>query len=351
MSTSRTTTRWKVAAGAAALALAVAACGDDDEGAATDTTEGEDTTEAYCALAVELDAQDEFFTADQLRQLQEAAPEAIREEVDLVAPILIEAIEAGDPFAAFEDPVVEENIEAIETFEIEVCGIDDEPDDDAASVEIAPEDEEYCAIAAEINGQEDFPTEDQLNTIRDAAPDEIAAEINTVVEAFLAAGDDPFAAFEDPAVDEAFGPIEAFDAEHCGLAPDDEEEGAEQDPSVTEPDESAAQLAVTATEYAFAFAPDPAAGRTQFTMTNAGEERHVMVLLKLAEGFTLDDVLASEGGDGAEEEYESDTAAAGETAVLTADLTPGEWAMICYIPTADGTPHFVEGMQREFTVE
>lgn len=349
-------TRWKVAAGAAALALLVSACGDDDEDeTSTESTEAaEDSTEEYCALARELDSQDEFFTVEQLEQLHELAPEEIREEADLVVPIFIDAIEAGDPFAAFEDPVVDENIEAIEQFENEVCGTDSGGDSDeegAADVEIAPEDEEYCAIAAELDAQEDFPSAEQLETIRAAAPEEIADEINTIVEAFLANQDDPFVVFEDPVIGEAFGPVEAFEAEHCGLHTDDSEDGPDQDDSVTEPDGSAAQVAVTATDYAFDFDPAPSAGRTQFTMTNAGQERHVMLLFKIAEGATMDQVMESEGEEGVEEEFESDSAAPGETAVLTTDLEPGSYGMVCYIPNAEGTPHLALGMTSEFSVQ
>jgi hypothetical protein len=341
------------------LALVLAACGDDDDETTTNTTEeaAGDTTDAYCALAEELDGQDEFFTVEQLEELRAAAPEEIRDEAELVVPIFIEAIEAGDPFAAFEDPVVDANIEVIETFENEVCGLDSGGDDGDGSAdpdfEIAAEDEELCAVAIEIDSQEDFPSAEQLEAYRSVAPAEIADAVDVVVDAFVAAGDDPFAAFEAPGVEEAFSEtIEPYEAEHCGLHGDGEgEDDEEQDPSLTEPDDSAAQVAVTATDYAFAIDPAPAAGRTQFTMTNEGEERHVMYVFKLAEGSTLEDVLESEGETGFEVDGESDTATAGETAILTLDLTPGDWAMICYIPTADGTPHFAEGMQSEFTVQ
>ena len=236
------------------------------------------------------------------------------------------------------------------------CGDDDE---DAATTDTtaaaASEDttDAYCAFAEELDAQDEFPSPEQLEELRATAPDEIADEANTIVDAFIAAGDDPFAAFELPEVNAAFEVIEPFDAEHCGIAVEgDEEDGEDQDPSLTEPDESAAQVAVAATDYAFAFDPAaPAAGPTQFTMTNEGDERHVMYLFKLSEGATLDQVLESEGEEGFEFDAESDTAAAGEEAILTVDLTPGDWAMICYIPTAEGTPHFVEGMQTAFTVQ
>lgn len=342
------TAGWKAVAGVAALAMVVAACGDDEsEDAAGDV-------EAYCALAAELDEQDSFPTAEQLEALRDAAPEEIRAEIDVVVPAFLEATEAGDPFAAFEDPVVEENIGVIEAFEEETCGLtengDGEDDGDDEEAAIDPEFADYCGIARILNEQESFPTPEQLEQIRAVAPEEIAAEIDTVVDAFVAAGDDPFAAFEDPAVDDAFGPIEAFDAEHCGIEIDDEED-PEQDPSVTELDPAAARVDVTATDYAFALAPAPAAGRTSFVMTNEGAERHVMLLFRLAEGATMDQVLASEGDEGIEgDELESDSAAPGEEAVLTTDLEPGEYGIVCYIPNREGTPHLALGMVTQFTV-
>jgi hypothetical protein len=340
----RTARRWKLVAGAAALAVVAVGCGDDDESTSASVDE-------YCELARQLDEQEDFPDAEQLEALRDAAPEEIRDEAELVVPLLLEAIEAGDPFAAFADPVVEENLTVIEAFEADECGLGgDDEEGDGEEAAVNPEFEDYCAIARELDEQEGFPDAEQLEAIRSAAPDEISDEINTVVEAFLAGieAGDPAAPFDDPTVEEAFGPIEAFEAANCGIGGEDEE--AEQDPSVTELDPDAAQVAVTATEYAFAFDP-PVAGRTSFTMTNDGVERHVMVLFRLAEGFTIDDVLESEGDEGTEEELESDTAAAGEQAVLTADLVPGDYGMIFFLPDADGTPHFALGMVSAFSVE
>lgn len=241
------------------------------------------------------------------------------------------------------------------------CGDDDDGDGDEAAVDSTeatePEDapsgdaEEYCALAAELDEQEDFPSVEQLDALAEAAPEEIKESIDFVVGKFKEAieSGDPGAAFADPEMEEAFGPIEEFETEECGLGGDDEEE-PDQDPSVTEVDPAAAQVAVSAVEYDFEF-ETPAAGRTSFTMTNDGEETHVMLLAKLAEGATLDQALAAEDpGEFTEEEFESDVAAPGQEAVLTADLTAGDWAMVCYIPTADGTPHYEEGMAVPFTV-
>lgn len=348
------TTR-RIVAGVAVLAVVAAGCGDDDEAETTDTTEAaeEAGTEEYCELARELDEQEDFPSVEQFEALLEASPEEIRDEAELVVPIIVEAYEDGDPFAAFEDPVVEENVEVIEAFEAEACGLGGDDEDGGDEGAVNPEFEEYCGIARELDEQEDFPSAEQLEAIRDAAPEEIGDEIDLVVEAFLAGieAGDPAAAFDDPEVAAAFEPIEAFDAENCGIGSDEDDEEAEQDPSVTEADPNAAQVEVTATEYAFAYDP-PAAGRTTFTMVNEGEERHVLVLFRLADGFTMDDVMASEGDEGIDgPELESETAAAGEEAVLTADLEPGTYGMICYLPTTDGTPHLELGMTSEFTVQ
>jgi hypothetical protein len=250
------------------------------------------------------------------------------------------------------------------------CGDDDEaatattedagadPSEGDGSAEEADEggegaDSEYCVLTAELDEQDDFPSVEQLEALDAAAPDEISDEISLVVTAFREASEagDPGAAFADPAVEEAFGPIEAYEAQVCGLGDDEEEEEAEQDPSVTELDPDAAQVAVTATEYAFDF-DAPSAGPTSFTMTNDGEETHVMLVAKLAEGATLEDALASEGDDEfVEEEFESDIAEPGDEAVITAELTAGDWVMICYLPNTEGQPHFTLGQAEEFTVE
>jgi uncharacterized cupredoxin-like copper-binding protein len=85
-------------------------------------------------------------------------------------------------------------------------------------------------------------------------------------------------------------------------------------------------------------------------MANEGVERHVMLLFRKAPGASTEDVLESEGDEGVEEEWESESAAAGEEAVLTADLVAGDYGMICYIPDPEGKPHFMLGMIEEFTI-
>ena len=221
---------------AAAAALLFAACGDDDDTAsdATTTTEAEDestTTTAdedgdtggdvtpefaeYCAAVAELD-QTEEFVPEQFEAVRDAAPDEIREEINVVVDIFLRAIESGTPEAAFTDPALEEAFGPIEAFEAEHCG---EEEEEEAAGPVNPEFADYCALAIELDEQPSFPDEEQLLAIRDAAPEEIAEEAEIVVAGFLAAMEagTPEAAFDDPEVVENLDAIEAFDQENCGI--------------------------------------------------------------------------------------------------------------------------------------
>ena len=91
-------------------------------------------------------------------------------------------------------------------------------DDGEATDGVNPEFADYCAAVAELDQQEEFASAEQLEEVRELAPEEIADEINTAVDILLAGieAGNPEAAFDDPALQEAFGPIEAFEAENCG---------------------------------------------------------------------------------------------------------------------------------------
>lgn len=87
-------------------------------------------------------------------------------------------------------------------------------------------------------------------------------------------------------------------------------------------------------------------------MTNDGDEAHHMVIGLLKEGVSLDDALAADEAEEVTElDVETDPVGPGEETVLTFEnLEPGEYAMVCFLPTDDGTPHAFEGMATSFTV-
>lgn len=94
------------------------------------------------------------------------------------------------------------------TFGLVACGDDDNEGDLAA----------YCDLVEELDAQEDFPTDEQLNELQDVAPAEIDDEVDLVAERFKEVNDNPEdaqAVFEDPEVEEAFSTIEAYEDENC----------------------------------------------------------------------------------------------------------------------------------------
>ena len=109
---------------------------------------------------------------------------------------------------------------------------------------------------------------------------------------------------------------------------------------------------MVATDYAFDI-PAVEAGRTSFVLTNDGHEAHFLLLVKLAEGVTLEQALATEDPTGMiEGEWDTGLAAPGgeDEEVITIDLEPGTYGALCFVAGPDGTPHAFMGMQKEFTV-
>ena len=211
-------------------------------------------------------------------------------------------------------------------------------------------DSEYCRLSAEMNEQDGPPSPEQLEALREAAPEEIKAEADVVVDAFVAAEGDFGKVFSDPAVEENLGAIEEYDAEVCGI-----DNGGEEDEPDTEPIEGAQVVPVTAVDFAFEGLPaEIPAGPTSFEFTNDGEAAHEMAVFKLGEGVDLDALLASE-----EEPTESEaqevgftfSEPGGDTTYLNAeDLAAGTYAVVCFIPGPEGKPHYELGMKTTFTV-
>lgn len=114
------------------------------------------------------------------------------------------------------------------------------------------------------------------------------------------------------------------------------------------------EMAVMARDFAFDIPDTVPAGVTAIRLTNQGTDLHHFALIKLADGKTLDDLLAE-----ARAEVLPSWAIAvggpnvappgGETAVYV-DLEPGNYAALCVIPASDGIPHVAKGMSTSFTV-
>ena len=124
-------------------------------------------------------------------------------------------------------------------------------------------------------------------------------------------------------------------------------------------------LQIVESEYAFNITGEAVAGSLAIDVENAGAELHEIGMAKLLDGKTMDDVRAAL--DAATEETENvlegvaeeDTAidelaggqAPGTSYTITGpDAEAGEYAVLCFIPNAEGVPHFKLGMVGSFTV-
>ncbi len=116
---------------------------------------------------------------------------------------------------------------------------------------------------------------------------------------------------------------------------------------------------ITAVDYAFEGVPASLpAGTSSFALVNESEsEEHEMVVVRKADGV---DLTWQEIFDLPEEEVETKfefkgvafAPPGGESGTLM-ELTPGDYAMVCFIPVGggeEGPPHFSQGMIAEFAV-
>jgi len=125
-------------------------------------------------------------------------------------------------------------------------------------------------------------------------------------------------------------------------------------------------LNITAEEYSFGVDGQAQAGLTTVTFTNQGQQPHIASVLKLQPGKTLDDALKVLGADNPDEAAmaavfagDPSTSFSGfpgllfkgdKQTTITKDLTAGTYALVCYLPSPDGKPHFLQGMAKQLTV-
>lgn len=123
-----------------------------------------------------------------------------------------------------------------------------------------------------------------------------------------------------------------------------------------------AVVTFTATDYAYTGPTEIPEGAVTLRLVNQGQELHHAVLARLHDGTTLDDVMhfymERRATDPLLQEHPSfvtflggpGVGVPGSTLDATAVLEPGEYVLICYIESADRTPHFVKGMTTTFRV-
>jgi hypothetical protein len=113
-------------------------------------------------------------------------------------------------------------------------------------------------------------------------------------------------------------------------------------------------VTIVGTDFAFALPETLPPGLTTFRLANAGAEPHHAVVVKLAEGKTLADFQAAAMSEQTPEwmTFPGSPGAVmpNDTIATTATLEPGQYVVVCFIPSPDGAPHVAKGMIKGFVV-
>ena len=112
---------------------------------------------------------------------------------------------------------------------------------------------------------------------------------------------------------------------------------------------------MTLTDYAFGFSQPLVSGSQMIRVKNDAAQPHEVVILRLQPGKKIGDMLAwmekMEGPPPGAPIGGTTPMAKGEENIITLDLTPGEYGLICFAPDAkDGKPHFAHGMMTQFSI-
>ncbi len=159
------------------------------------------------------------------------------------------------------------------------------------------------------------------------------------------------AVLERPEVKQANVSAHAYDRDHCEWK----------------------RVDVSAKDYTFeGVSPNLEVGVVTFEFTNSGTEHHEMVIFRRNDGTTesFDEILALPEGQttGKAAFFTATDAQPGQEGAYTlANLTPGHYAIICFLPVGStpeaerataaggppiaGEPHWRRGMKTEFTVQ
>ena len=130
--------------------------------------------------------------------------------------------------------------------------------------------------------------------------------------------------------------------------------------------EPTAEAVVRLVDHAFAIEPALGAGRQTIRVENAGAETHDLVLLKLVPGRTIEDVRAWLNPERARRDDAGEppplesigtpgggiaAIAPGMRAYFEADLTPGDYVLLCMVTAPDGRSHIEHGMIRQLRID
>lgn len=116
------------------------------------------------------------------------------------------------------------------------------------------------------------------------------------------------------------------------------------------------QMTIVAADYNFTAPDEVPAGLMTVHLVDNGSEMHHVAFVKLNDGKTMADVAKALKAQGPPPAWMVDHGGVnpphpgGGMASATQTLEPGNYALLCFIPSADGVPHFAKGMVRPLTV-
>jgi hypothetical protein len=122
--------------------------------------------------------------------------------------------------------------------------------------------------------------------------------------------------------------------------------------NMTEP---TADVTLTLSDYTFALSKPLVAGKQMIKVENSAAQPHEVVLVQLAPGKTIQElgawVMNMKGPPPGKPIGGIPGFMSGKNTYFEADLAPGDYGMICFIPDAkDGKPHFTHGMTQQFKI-
>jgi hypothetical protein len=120
--------------------------------------------------------------------------------------------------------------------------------------------------------------------------------------------------------------------------------------------EGAETVSVTLDEYSIAIDPDSTDATTiAFEVTNEGEQDHEIIVLRLEDGATTEDLLTVPGPDlpeGITVVGQTSVAAGGEGSMVLTDLEPGDYALVdLFLDDESGVPNLSLGMEASLIIE
>jgi len=115
------------------------------------------------------------------------------------------------------------------------------------------------------------------------------------------------------------------------------------------------QSTITLSDYDFSLSSPLVGGKQRIRVVNAAAQAHEVFLVRLGEGRTPADVVAwveKPNGPPPGVPFGGTTGiATGGENIVSVDLAPGEYALLCFIPDAkDGKMHVLHGMMKQITV-